>query len=434
MKRLQLCAIVLTAVLMFIADAQASVHSHQQCTNHRQDILGVRSCPIDGTIEFSKISTYSVLRESLPNHPSTAEGPPYSNDQPICTPPLAHISDILCIYVYPSFLSNRGIAIITQPSLLHELTQRLHTINTSTTHSPDLNNPTPYLHTTPIPNRGLAATATTTLPPHTRLTHLTPILLLHNGGTQPATPHDRETLIRTAISHLPPPTQALFNALGKSQPHNTAVHAQDIIQTNAFSIDVAGVPHLAIFPEASRYNHDCGPNAMYSVDSVGLTHTVYTTREIAVGEEVTVSYLDVFSSHAWRREELKGSFGFECSCRRCVDEYDESLLGEVREIERVLGSWEVEVDEDTCIGMAERLVELYLEMGLEGFMNTAYGHAALAWNSMGDAAMARGYAEKALKAARVRHGERGARAVRVWEEFLEGGVERHWSWKRRVRT
>jgi hypothetical protein len=80
--------------------------------------------------------------------------------------------------------------------------------------------------------------------------------------------------------------------------------------------------------------------------------------------------------------------------------------------------------------VVEELLALYRQDGLEGFMDMAYGFAALAYSAVGNKEKALRYAEKAQEAIIMKDGV-WTTNWRVWEEFREG-VEGHWSWKRRV--
>jgi hypothetical protein len=80
--------------------------------------------------------------------------------------------------------------------------------------------------------------------------------------------------------------------------------------------------------------------------------------------------------------------------------------------------------------MAEELLILYREEGLEGFMDTAYGFAALAYNANGDAEKAVQFARKAQEAILIKDGMWTAN-WRIWEELI-ADVEGHWSWRRRL--
>lgn len=80
--------------------------------------------------------------------------------------------------------------------------------------------------------------------------------------------------------------------------------------------------------------------------------------------------------------------------------------------------------------MAEELLDLHRNEGLEGFMDIAYGFAALAYSAVGDEGQARKYAEKAKEAILMKDGK-WSENYKIWEEML-GNVKAHWSWRRRV--
>jgi hypothetical protein len=80
--------------------------------------------------------------------------------------------------------------------------------------------------------------------------------------------------------------------------------------------------------------------------------------------------------------------------------------------------------------LAKELLELHRDEGLEGFMDVAFGFAALAYSAVGNADRAVMYAEKAREAVLMKDGAWSGN-LRIWEEML-GDVGAHWSWKRRV--
>jgi hypothetical protein len=87
---------------------------------------------------------------------------------------------------------------------------------------------------------------------------------------------------------------------------------------NSFSIgdNVA----VALYLEASAFNHDCDPNAVQSFDDPTLDIMIHATRDIQVGEEITISYINTGSNrpHWIRRAELLQSHHFLCCCESCM--------------------------------------------------------------------------------------------------------------------
>lgn len=80
--------------------------------------------------------------------------------------------------------------------------------------------------------------------------------------------------------------------------------------------------------------------------------------------------------------------------------------------------------------MAEELLELYRDDGLEGFMDVAYGFAALAWNAAGDSEKAISYAKEAKEAILMKDGK-WVPNLQLWDEIIKD-TKGHWSYRRRV--
>lgn len=80
--------------------------------------------------------------------------------------------------------------------------------------------------------------------------------------------------------------------------------------------------------------------------------------------------------------------------------------------------------------VAEELLQLYRDEGLEGFMDVPYGFAALAYSAAGDEVEAINFAEKAKEAVLMKDGLWSAN-LKIWVELL-ADVKSHWSWRRRL--
>ncbi|TRM58972.1 hypothetical protein BD626DRAFT_559757 [Schizophyllum amplum] len=68
----------------------------------------------------------------------------------------------------------------------------------------------------------------------------------------------------------------------------------------------------AVYVAGSYFNHDCAPNVRKQ--RVGREMRFYTTRDVAPGEELCISYVDQFRQH----------WNFDCVCARCRRERAES--------------------------------------------------------------------------------------------------------------
>jgi len=105
-----------------------------------------------------------------------------------------------------------------------------------------------------------------------------------------------------------------------------------VIYANAVSPlgKLGDVPQVqALARGAACFNHSCEPNAAFVMDlaTTGSQVTVVTSRPVAAGEEVTVSYVDAAAPYATRAELLHHR-GFTCTCRRClIDEREKAARG-----------------------------------------------------------------------------------------------------------
>jgi SET and MYND domain-containing protein len=78
---------------------------------------------------------------------------------------------------------------------------------------------------------------------------------------------------------------------------------------------------FAVFPTASYFNHSCRPNLIKTRN--GRSWRFETNREVPAGKELCITYLggaekelDVLQ----RRMRLQDTWGFECSCEKCLEE------------------------------------------------------------------------------------------------------------------
>jgi hypothetical protein len=78
------------------------------------------------------------------------------------------------------------------------------------------------------------------------------------------------------------------------------------------------------------------------------------------------------------------------------------------------------------------LVNLYKEEGLDAFLDDAYGHAALMYNSVGSARGAAKYANLAAEASWLKYGFDGVGMQKVQEwKGIARDPKGHGSWRRR---
>ena len=165
----------------------------------------------------------------------------------------------------------------------------------------------------PIANKGQGWVATQNIPNNTRLLLERPLFTLREGNS--------EASVKGKVGNLTPAQTTAFFSLFNAFPEKPEV--EGIVATNSFPV-AKGSGIKAVYTSTSRINHSCQPNAERQWDGVPVGFlgsgkgVVRTIREIAEGEEITISYFpDKLKSYAIRQKELKGSFRFDCRCELC---------------------------------------------------------------------------------------------------------------------
>jgi hypothetical protein len=90
------------------------------------------------------------------------------------------------------------------------------------------------------------------------------------------------------------------------------------VNCNAFSIanDMTNeAVGIGLFPDGALFNHDCEPNCVVSFR--GREMQIRVVKDVAVDQELTVSYVELLRATSARRSELKSSYFFDCACARC---------------------------------------------------------------------------------------------------------------------
>ncbi|KIY01129.1 uncharacterized protein Z520_02681 [Fonsecaea multimorphosa CBS 102226] len=361
---------------------------------------------------------------------------PWSHE-PVCTDYLDTLGDQLCVYTDATFGNGRGISIFTTPGIAQEFASLLpfqdpsalssHGINPPEDSNADANRP---WYTTSIPGKGMGMLASRALQRGDLVTAYTPYLLAHMENVLSTS--ERERFLRVAVDQLPPASRDQYLGLAKIYGEPSVV-VQDVVKANAFEMQVAGQMHLAVFPEASRMNHACAPNAQYYLSPGFLTHFVHAVRPIAQDEEITISYAPPLRLYADRQSYLQSTFQFTCTCPRCTHsahrplEDSDKATEDMIALQWALSQWTH--NSTASVKKAEMLVGLYIQEGLDAFLDDAYGHAALTYNAAGSANGAKKYAKLAAGATRLKYGPE-AEAAREWDRIGKDPTM-HSSWRRR---
>ena len=71
----------------------------------------------------------------------------------------------------------------------------------------------------------------------------------------------------------------------------------------------------AVYANACRFNHSCRPNAHVAWNAKRRAQVIHALDDIALGSEISVSYLD--NASGTRRTERQEELGFACVCDIC---------------------------------------------------------------------------------------------------------------------
>ncbi|KAI0044074.1 SET domain-containing protein [Auriscalpium vulgare] len=164
--------------------------------------------------------------------------------------------------------------------------------------------------------------------PGSLIAHERPLLILSVAEMSPVVaglpvwkecPGGEHCLVEAAVAAMPEDARRLLLSLVSSRTGPSMTH--NITNTNAYTIGnldgCIGV-YGAIFEDMSRVNHSCSPNAEFLWNMDTLTGDVRALRHIAPGEQITTSYVDVFSPYTSRLDTLWRSYTFRCQCPTCT--------------------------------------------------------------------------------------------------------------------
>ncbi|KAH6571216.1 hypothetical protein BASA62_003987 [Batrachochytrium salamandrivorans] len=85
------------------------------------------------------------------------------------------------------------------------------------------------------------------------------------------------------------------------------------VQVNAMTIERG----TALYDRLSSTNHSCLPNACITFGLGGVAR-LSAMEKISPGEQITISYIDIFKRLKERQTQLKKQYYFDCLCRLCA--------------------------------------------------------------------------------------------------------------------
>ena len=176
-----------------------------------------------------------------------------------------------------------------------------------------------------VSSRGLSAFAERDIKRGERILAEAPLI-------EVAIPRGGSINLTSLVNGLSESDRASYFSLSQNAMYGEAKSAVGIWRTNAYPQDsplrmAADLHHgveppekkVACYAAACRFNHSCTPNAHIAWNGGLRKQTIHVLRDIATGEELSVSYLaELATPSADRRRKLRECFGFECECAACA--------------------------------------------------------------------------------------------------------------------
>ncbi|KAI2611877.1 SET domain-containing protein [Hypoxylon sp. NC1633] len=203
-------------------------------------------------------------------------------------------------------------------------------------------------------------------------------------------------LLHRAAVQLPPLQSMQMLQLARSKGGYVV---DDIVNTNAFGVLLAGVEHSGLYLDVSRLNHACKPNMFSRFSPTTLGMEVVAYRDIEPGEELTFSYLPL-NLLSEQRQSLIREWGFNCTCSLCSSRHESTVSdrrrSRIQDLLAELDRPELRNHEAVEKRIAE-ILNLCEKESLEAQVGDFCTIVAEVYSSMGDVDLARRYGELAVK-------------------------------------
>jgi len=162
-----------------------------------------------------------------------------------------------------------------------------------------------------IPKKGLGLIAAQTVSKGNRILSEKPIFTFSGIGNN----HDlMNQLIANKLKQVSKDNQRAFLSLHNNFRGSLGPFL-GIAKTNTLPLG-PDATEGGLFLQASRINHACLPNCQHTWNASIGEETIHAVREIAKGEEITISYSHT-GPFKFRRRHLQTNFGFDCTCSLC---------------------------------------------------------------------------------------------------------------------
>ncbi|KAI0107952.1 SET domain-containing protein [Hypoxylon sp. NC0597] len=315
--------------------------------------------------------------------------------RPYCVEPFMQDSDVsgpqFCVYAFEPFRGDKGLSIVTTPVLAATVVNSLddsvvpqklrdHPSSSLAVEGRD----SPAFAIREVPGKGKGLVAQREIRKWDVVLVDYPAMLAHIDLFDVVGAETRQDLLERALRQLPEKQQGELLSLARA--HGVEVGIE--------------IPHLGLFPIASRINHDCRPNVFWRWSVRTLTVEVIAMRDIEIGEVINTPDVPLGLSYEDRKEDLK-NWGFSCTCSLCTSSKSEKAASDKRRarLQHIYhelnegATGKAELTADTIYGLADEMESLVREEGLEAQLLVHYGAVARAYMRVGKLEAARKYVE-----------------------------------------
>ena len=275
-----------------------------------------------------------------------------------------------------------------------------------------------------IPNKGQGLIAVQTIPKGTRILSEKPIFTTSGRGSSLDLINQR---IANELKQVSKQNLRGFLSLHNNYRGSLAPFL-GIAKTNGLPLG-PDATESGLFLQASRINHDCLPNCQHTWNANIGEETIHAVREIAQGEEITISYALTGPSKS-RREHLQNKFGFDCTCSLCSLPATERALSdnrleEVQHLDDIIGDGaHLMMHPQQHLQRVHKLIRLLEAEHIEDArLPRAYYDAFQTVITHGDQARAKIFAERSYAARMNCEGEDSPTTLKI--KLLAGNPKSH---------
>ncbi|KAI0178494.1 SET domain-containing protein [Hypoxylon sp. FL1284] len=221
---------------------------------------------------------------------------------------------------------NGGVSIITTPEIASDSIEALDDSGDTHLRSVVKNSTEPAYRVADIPGKGKGIIATRHIKRAEAIMADWASLMVYLDFPTSVKRAQGYRYLHRAVDQLSDPDRVLQLARSSNFANDIV---EDVLRTNAFSYPLGGEPHMVVYPEVSRVNHACRPNAFIRFTPSSTAVSIVVQRDIEPGEEITITYVPMGKTREERQEALL-KWGFNCTCDLCAASKSEVAASDYR--------------------------------------------------------------------------------------------------------